>query len=144
MEEIHVGTSSWSMAEVEMTFQAQSHDIITKLSGETERRIVPAIKKRINRRFQFNKNAYHIRKTRVPFKADTMETETKIRAQTKPALSIANDVDFLPQLVTDLFDIEYRPMPKVTKEFSSPQVVGRIRHPAELEEYYGECLSQQL
>ncbi len=138
-EEISVTSFGWASSEVEITFQHESHDILKKLDGTTVRKVVPAITKTVQRRFQEHPVVYYTQKTKLPFDPDTMETATKIRVQTKPGLTLQRDVQVLPKYVTDRFDIIHKPIPPVTKTLTEPNVVGRIRSPATLEEYYGVC-----
>ena len=139
-EEISVTSFGLISGEVEFTFQQKSHDILKKLDGTIERKIVPAIKKtRLFRREQ-HPSAYYVRKLKLPFDADTMETPTKIRVQTKPSLTIQRDVEHLPQYVIERFDITHKPIPSSVIKNLQPTVVGRIRHPATIKEYYGDCV----
>ena len=138
VEAVSVTSFGYISGEVEFTFQQESHDILKKMDGTIERKIVPAIKKTKLFRTEQHPSVYYIQKYKLPFDADTMETPTKIRVQTKPSLTIQRDVEHLPQYVTDRFDFIHKPIPPVLKK-SEPTVVGRIRHPATIEEYYGEC-----
>ncbi len=140
VEEIHVGSFKWSSAEVEISYQAESHDIIKKLDGTTQRRVVPAVKKKVTRRFPDHSNSFFIRKTNMAFVADKMETATQVRTQTKASLIIDRQVEVLPKYVSDQFDINWKPIPKVYKNLLRPKVIGKIRSPALLEEYLGDCL----
>ena len=137
IEGIHVGSFGWTSEEAETIFQAESYDIVKKLDGTTERRRVPAIKKKTHLGFKFHPITYHIGKSKMPFDKDKMETVTQIYIQKKPNLTIQRDVEFLPDYVTERFDIEHKPSPRVT--MSRPTVVGRIREPAEIEEYLEPC-----
>jgi hypothetical protein len=139
VEEVFVTSFGWASSEVEITFQHESHDILKKLDGTTERKIIPAITKKVQRRFQEHPVVYYTQKTMLLFDSDSMETPTKTRVQTKPSLTIQRDVQLLPKYVTDRFDITHTPIPPVTKTLIEPNVVGRIRHPAIIEQHYAAC-----
>lgn len=76
----------------------------------------------------------------MAFVADKMETATQVRTQTKASLIIDRQVEVLPKYVSDQFDINWKPIPKVYKNLLRPKVIGKIRSPALLEEYLGDCL----
>ena len=139
VEAVFVTSFGLISGEVEFIFQRESHDILKKVDGTIERKVVPAIKKTRLLRYEQHPSVYYVQKSKLPFDADTMETPTKIRVQTKPSLTIQRDVEYLPKYVTDRFDFIHKPIPSVIKN-SEPKVVGRIRSPATIEEYYGNCV----
>lgn len=139
VEGIVVTSYGWAKSEVEITFQHESHDIVKKLDGTTKHKVVPAIKKTEQRQFQEHPVVYYMQKSKRPYDPDKMETSTKIRVQAKPYLTIQRDVAYVPKYVTDRVNYIHKSIPPVTKTLIEPDVVGRIRHPATIEEYYGDC-----
>jgi len=140
VEHYEIGVSFWASSEVEATFQPASHDVITRIDGTKSQRKVPAITKSKTVRHKLFENAYTKSSYETAFDMATMETPTQIRVIDRPAITMPRDTKYVPKFLAETYGIEPKPIPSVKIQLDPPRVVARRRMPAEIEEYYGDCV----
>lgn len=135
-----IGISFWGYTEIDATFQPASHDVITKIDGTQSHRKVPAITKSKRIRHKLFEDGYTKSSYEMAFDKATMETVTQIRVLDRPAITMHRYTQYVPKFLAETYGIEPRQIPSVVRYNDPPEVVGRRRTPAEIEEYYGECV----